>query len=83
MADIQLGLMTRGQFPQGDAMQLRFEEMFEQIRPADKLGFSCITKGMHYSSWRSKIFRWSRICLELWQKQKNAPQHGGSFVSLA
>ena len=51
MANIQLGLMTRGQFPQGDDMQLRFEEMFEQIRLADKLGFSCITKGMHYSSW--------------------------------
>ena len=51
MAKIQVGLMTRGQFPQGDDMQLRFEEMSEQVRLADKLGFSCITKGMHYSSW--------------------------------
>ena len=50
MADIQLGLMTRGQFPQEDDMRVRIEEMFEQVRLADKLGFSCLTKGMHYSS---------------------------------
>ena len=50
MADIQFGLMTRGQFPQEDDMQLRFRELMEQARLADKLGYASITKGMHYSS---------------------------------
>jgi len=76
MADIQLGLVTRGQFPQGDAMQLRFEEMFEQIRLADKLGFSCITKGMHYSSrplqdiqmvpYLSRVMAETKKCASTW-----------------
>ena len=77
MADIQLGLMTRGQFLQGDAMHLRFGEMLEQIRLADKLGFSCITKGMHYSSWPlqdiqtvpylSRVMAETRKCASTWR----------------
>jgi len=50
MADMQFGLMLRAQFPQGDDMQVRFQEMLEQARLADELGYSCITNGMHYSS---------------------------------
>ena len=54
MADIQFGLMLRAQFPAGDDMQLRFAELVEQARLADRLGFASITKGMHYSAapWR-------------------------------
>jgi alkanesulfonate monooxygenase SsuD/methylene tetrahydromethanopterin reductase-like flavin-dependent oxidoreductase (luciferase family) len=54
MADIQLGLMMRAQFPAGDDMQQRFAELVEQARLADRLGFASITKGMHYSAapWR-------------------------------
>lgn len=50
MADIQFGLMMRGQFPQGDNMQVHFQELMEQARLANRLGYSCITKGMHYSA---------------------------------
>jgi alkanesulfonate monooxygenase SsuD/methylene tetrahydromethanopterin reductase-like flavin-dependent oxidoreductase (luciferase family) len=52
--NIQFGLMLRAQFPAGDDMQLRFAELVEQARLADRLGFASITKGMHYSAapWR-------------------------------
>ncbi len=50
MADVQFGLMLRAQFPEKDDMQLRFREMTEQARLANKLGYASITNGMHYSS---------------------------------
>jgi len=50
MADVQFGLMIRAQFPPGDDMQTRFQEMLEQARLADELGYACLTNGMHYSS---------------------------------
>ncbi|MEM9684919.1 MAG: LLM class flavin-dependent oxidoreductase [Pseudomonadota bacterium] len=50
MADVQFGLMMRGQFPKEDDMQVRFRELMEQARLADKLGYASITNGMHYSS---------------------------------
>ena len=49
MAGIQFGFIIRGQFPQGDDMGVRFEEMAEQVRLVDRLGFASLTKGMHYS----------------------------------
>jgi alkanesulfonate monooxygenase SsuD/methylene tetrahydromethanopterin reductase-like flavin-dependent oxidoreductase (luciferase family) len=50
MADLQFGLMMRAQFPPGDDMQVRFQELLEQARLANRLGYSCLTNGMHYSS---------------------------------
>jgi alkanesulfonate monooxygenase SsuD/methylene tetrahydromethanopterin reductase-like flavin-dependent oxidoreductase (luciferase family) len=50
MVDMQFGLMIRGQFPPGDDMQKRFGELLEQARLANRLGYSCLTKGMHYSA---------------------------------
>ena len=43
--------MIRGQFPQGEDMGARFEEMVEQVRLADALGFASLTKGLHYASY--------------------------------
>ncbi|PPR25693.1 MAG: Phthiodiolone/phenolphthiodiolone dimycocerosates ketoreductase [Alphaproteobacteria bacterium MarineAlpha10_Bin3] len=51
MPPMQFGLMLRGQFPQGDDMTARFGELMEQARLAEKLGFSCITKGSHYAGY--------------------------------
>lgn len=51
MTTIQFGLMIRGQFPQEDNMTERFEQCMEQVRHADRLGFSCITKGSHYAGY--------------------------------
>ena len=52
---MKFGLMLRAQFPEGDDMTARFQELLEQARLADALGFDSITKGMHYSSppWQS------------------------------
>jgi alkanesulfonate monooxygenase SsuD/methylene tetrahydromethanopterin reductase-like flavin-dependent oxidoreductase (luciferase family) len=50
MPEMQFGLMVRAQFPQGDDMQIRFQEVKEQIRLANQLGYSSITNGMHYST---------------------------------
>jgi alkanesulfonate monooxygenase SsuD/methylene tetrahydromethanopterin reductase-like flavin-dependent oxidoreductase (luciferase family) len=54
MAEIQFGLMMRAQFPSGDDMSLRFAELVEQARLANRLGYASVTKGMHYSAapWR-------------------------------
>ena len=52
---MRFGLMLRAQFPEGDDMSARFQELLQQARLADALGFDSITKGMHYSSppWQS------------------------------
>ncbi len=47
---MQFGLMTRGQFRPGDDMQVRFRELMEQARLANRLGFASLTKGSHYSA---------------------------------
>ncbi|MCH9671864.1 MAG: LLM class flavin-dependent oxidoreductase [Gammaproteobacteria bacterium] len=46
---MRFGLMIRGQYPQGDDMVARFDELLEQARLANTLGFDCITKGSHYA----------------------------------
>jgi alkanesulfonate monooxygenase SsuD/methylene tetrahydromethanopterin reductase-like flavin-dependent oxidoreductase (luciferase family) len=50
MADMQFGLMMRAQFPQGDDMQQRFQELMAQARLANRLGYASLTSGMHYSA---------------------------------
>ena len=56
MTDIQFGLMIRGQFSQDEDMGARFDEMVEQVRLIDRLGFASLTKGMHYSSYPLQSF---------------------------
>lgn len=57
MPDIAFGLMLRGQFPAGDDMQARFHELLEQVRLAEKLGFSSLTMGMHYAAAPLQLFQ--------------------------
>ncbi len=57
MTDIQFGLMTRGQFEEKDDIRVRFKELMEQARTADKLGFASLTKGSHYSSYPLQDFQ--------------------------
>jgi alkanesulfonate monooxygenase SsuD/methylene tetrahydromethanopterin reductase-like flavin-dependent oxidoreductase (luciferase family) len=47
---MQFGLMTRGQFHAGDNMHVRFAELMEQARLANRLGFASLTKGSHFSA---------------------------------
>ena len=48
---MQYALFIRGQFAQGDDMTVRFGELAEQARLADRLGFSTIAAGMHYGTY--------------------------------
>lgn len=47
---MQFGIMMRGQFPKGDNLAERFQEMLEQARLLERLGYNSITKGAHYST---------------------------------
>ena len=47
---MQFGIMMRGQFPAKDEVADRFQEMLEQARMAERLGYDSITKGAHYST---------------------------------
>ncbi|MDX1433714.1 MAG: LLM class flavin-dependent oxidoreductase [Gammaproteobacteria bacterium] len=46
----KFGLMIRAQYPRDDDMVKRFEEVLSVVRLAERLGFDCITKGMHYGA---------------------------------
>lgn len=47
---MKFGIMMRGQFPRKDAVVDRLQEMLNQARMAEKLGYNSITKGAHYST---------------------------------
>ena len=47
---MKFGLIIRGQYPQGDDMQLRLREDLESAKLAEDLGYDLVAKGSHYSS---------------------------------
>ena len=47
---MRFGIMMRGQFPAGEPVAERFQEMLEQARLAERLGYDSLAKGSHYSS---------------------------------
>jgi alkanesulfonate monooxygenase SsuD/methylene tetrahydromethanopterin reductase-like flavin-dependent oxidoreductase (luciferase family) len=47
---MRFGIMMRGQFPAGDDVSQRFQEMLEQARLIEALGYDSLTKGSHYST---------------------------------
>ena len=49
-ANIRFGVMARGQYPAGDDMSVRFGELVEQAKLAERLGYDCIAKSSHYSA---------------------------------
>ncbi|HTI79749.1 MAG TPA: LLM class flavin-dependent oxidoreductase [Acetobacteraceae bacterium] len=48
---MRYGLIIRGQYPQGDDMRLRQREDLEVAKRAEELGYDCVAKGSHYSSY--------------------------------
>jgi alkanesulfonate monooxygenase SsuD/methylene tetrahydromethanopterin reductase-like flavin-dependent oxidoreductase (luciferase family) len=48
---MQFGVMQRGVFEWQDDMQARFDELMEQARVLDQLGYDSITKGSHFATW--------------------------------
>ncbi len=53
---MQFGVMQRGVFPWDDDMRLRFDELMEQARVLDKLGYDSITTGSHFSTYPHREF---------------------------
>ncbi len=53
---MQFGVMQRGVFERGDDMRARFEELMEQARVLDRLGYASITTGSHFSSYPHREF---------------------------
>lgn len=51
MTTMKYGLFVRSQYPEGDDMAVRFEELMVQARLAEKIGFSSILKGQHYAGY--------------------------------
>ena len=49
-ASFQFGIALRGQYPLDDDIHARFEELVEQARAADRLGYDSITKTSHHST---------------------------------
>jgi alkanesulfonate monooxygenase SsuD/methylene tetrahydromethanopterin reductase-like flavin-dependent oxidoreductase (luciferase family) len=47
---LEIGVMLRGQYEFGVDMAAAAEELIEQARMADRLGYASITKGSHYST---------------------------------
>ncbi|MGC2204160.1 MAG: LLM class flavin-dependent oxidoreductase [Stellaceae bacterium] len=47
---MELSLIVRGQHPAGDDMQARLADDLELVRRAERLGFSAVVKGSHYSA---------------------------------
>ena len=47
---IDIGVMLRGQYPFGVDMAHMAEDLLEQARLADSLGYDSVTKGSHYST---------------------------------
>lgn len=53
---MQFGIMQRGVFAWDDDMAVRFEELMEQARVLNRLGYDSITTGSHFSTWPHREF---------------------------
>jgi alkanesulfonate monooxygenase SsuD/methylene tetrahydromethanopterin reductase-like flavin-dependent oxidoreductase (luciferase family) len=54
---MEFGFFIRGQYRQGDDMVVRFGELMEQARIADRLGFRDLLSGMHYAGYPLSQFQ--------------------------
>lgn len=53
---MQFGVMQRGIFDWDDDMRTRFDELMEQARTLNALGYDSITTGSHFSTWPHREF---------------------------
>jgi len=53
---IQFGVMQRGVFPRDDDMGLHFDELMEQARVLNKLGYDSLTTGSHFATYPHREF---------------------------
>ena len=55
--NIRFGIMARGQYLADDDMPIRFGELVEQAKLAERLGYDCIAKSSHYSAHPMREFQ--------------------------
>lgn len=53
---VQFGVMQRGVFEWNDDMRARFEELMEQARVLERLGYDSLTTGSHFSTFPHREF---------------------------
>lgn len=74
---MQIGVMLRGQYEFGADMAAKAEEMIEQARVADRLGYASITKGSHYSTDSFQAFQQLPVLARLSGEVKTARLNAG------
>ena len=75
--DFQLGVMLRGQYEHGADMVAKAEEMIEQARFADRLGYASITKGSHFPTDAFQAFQQFPVLARLSGEVKQARLNAG------
>ena len=56
--NFQFGVMQRGVFEWEDDMVARFDELMEQARALEALGYDSLTTGSHFSTRPHRPIRW-------------------------
>ena len=77
---LEIGIMLRGQYPFGSDMVLMAEELIEQARMADRLGYASITKGSHYSTPDYQALQQFPVLARLTGEVKRARLNAGIII---
>jgi len=73
----QFGIALRGQYPVGDDIRQRLDELIEQARLADDLGFDSITKTSHHSTFPFQALQQLPVLARLTGEVKRARINAG------
>ena len=80
---MQFGIMQRGLFPWKEDMRKRFEELMEQARTLEALGYDSITKGSHFSTFpHREMTQISYLCRVMAEAPSLRPNAGIVLLSL-
>ena len=77
---MQFGLAIRGQYAQDQDIRICFEEMMEECRQAEALGFDSITKTSHYSTAPFQAFQQFPLLARLSAETKRVRLNAGIIL---
>ena len=80
MADMQFGLAARGEYEANQGIRQCFDELVEQAKFADQLGFASITKTSHYSTHPLQALQQLPILARLSGETKNLRLNAGIIL---
>ena len=80
MADMQFGLAARGEYEANQDISQCFDELVEQAKFADQLGFASITKTSHYSTHPLQALQQLPILARLSGETKNLRLNAGIIL---